>query len=389
MEQKNEHTNKLVIKKVSHGRTQTSTTDYKEVTTREKWVNFGIKNDFPQELERIYKSASAYHKNLVDKRAKMIAGAGFDFSKIISPQAKVFFQNKYGKKTLDKITKFLAFDISLFGGGFLCIKWSAPNEAGERMIAAISNISFSKVRAEKRYDDDCVLNWYVSRDWLNISKKENKPEWYAGFDAENLNEFTQILPVFIETPGMDYYPLPIYNASLDELKSLLELGIFHLKSIQNGFSVEHIFIHPGIYDEQAQDEVALRVREQSGPDNAGESMHIFPGNVIPGLSTQVIPVQRPDTDRRYLELKDQLIQEVIAAHGATSPIAGREVSGKLGSADEIADAYKYFQLSEINDNQKLIEDEINMLAAYNNIQDQFILNKYNTTLPVTTNTNGE
>lgn len=62
----------------SFGRYQSSQLDFQEVIGKKDYIEFGKKNDFPQELIRLYQTSSPLHKSLLDKKAQMTAGNGFD-----------------------------------------------------------------------------------------------------------------------------------------------------------------------------------------------------------------------------------------------------------------------------------------------------------------------
>lgn len=355
------------------GRYQSSALDFKEIIDRKEWASFGKNNDFPQELIRLYHTASPLHTALIDKIALMTAGKGF--KKILNQtiKEKLFLQNRFSKDNLDIIASKSSFDLALSRLFYLNIVW---DEKGEN-IAKIDHIPFEKVRAAKLVDDASQEGYYVSRDWLDIRKAINKPKWYPAFSQETAKGElkSQILAVMVYTPGMEYYTLPGYKSSLDSIKCNYELNLFHLKSIQLGFTGGMVIIQKGHYTPEEQDELYNDIKSKySGADSAGDFIMIFAETeeAVP----EIKPIELQATDQRYLDLKESITSDILQGHSATSPVGGKETSGKLGTADEIIDAHKMFNLTVIQPYQKVINDVINKLASYNGIETHFELESF-------------
>lgn len=361
------------------GRFQSAPLDFKEVTDRKDWVSFGVKNDFPQELIRLYDTASPLHTALIDKKVQMSSSAGWNQDKFDDIKKKLFFKNRFSDDNLDVLANKAAFDLAIFNGFYLNIVW---DETGEN-IAQIDHIPFEKGRAQKSLEED-PQNYYVSRDWLNSRKAINKPVLLPGFDSrlakvddEGINTKSQILFVGVYSPGMDYYPLPKYKSSINSIKTLYEASLFQLKSIQNGFSAGAIITHIGEYDPEEQDDIYNDTKANyTGADNANDFIMMFaPTKEEAPIIT---PIELTNIAKKYIEIKGDAIEELIQGHQATSPIAGREVSGKLGASNEILEAHEVFQLTVIDGMQKIIEDTFNKLAEFNGIvEPDFNLNTFN------------
>lgn len=358
------------------GRYQSSQLDFKEIIDKKEWISFGTANDFPQEAIRLYQTASPLHTALINKKAQMIAGNGFKDVENESISIKLFLKNRFSKDTVDKIVNKCAYDLALFNGFYLNVIWDATGTK----ISAVEHIPFDRVRAAKCESDDSLGGFYISRDWENVRKAINKPEYYPEFSeklALEEGEFgkSQIMAVMIYTPGMDYYTLPSYNSSLDSLKSNYELNLFHLKSIQNGFNPGMVIINKGEYTPEEQQELYEDIKSKyTGADNAGDFIMMFAPDAdsVP----EIIPVQLQATDQRYLDLKQSIVEDIIQGHQATSSVAGREVSGKLGSSQEIIEQHDMFNKTVIIPFQKTIEDAFNRLAEINGLGVELELNSY-------------
>lgn len=363
------------------GRMETGTPLINEYFGSHQWINYGINNDFPQELIRIYQNSSTLHSNLINRKVDMIAGNGF-------MEATPFVMNEFSKDTLNEIVRKVAFDKVLFGGFYLNIIWNLDGT----QVVQVEHLPFEKMRIAK-YDCDEVRNsnelegFYFSKDWLMYRRGENKPMFMPDYH-QNLNrlemtreEFNKQFPsqvMFFKTysPGLDYYTLPSYNAALNWLKLDYEISTYHLKNVQNGLMPGMIIVNKsGIptAEERALDEVAIRKRF-AGADNAGDFIMVYAENG--DKAPDFIPVQLNSSDQRFKDLREQLDSTIMRTHSFTSAIAGIEVSGKLGAASEITEQLQYMQSTVISPAQLEIQKAFEKIAKLSGSEQTLTLNKY-------------
>lgn len=350
-----------------------------ETFGRNDWVIFGDNNLFPQEILRIYQNSSPLHTGIIKKKVDMTAGLGFN------PIAGLesFLSNEFSKENLDTIVYKSAFDLVLFGGYYLNVIWAK----GGKQIAQIEHVPYEKVRAQKpcavdyfgeKNENDEVLNYYISKDWSRTRKSDNEPRLIPSFDQRlSTEEPSQLLAVMSYTPGMDYYALPDYMSIINWLKLDYQIGVFHLQSVTNGFMPSMIITMkdgaPATDEERQMEYNSLKERYSSAL-NAGDFLLVYADSEA--TAPTFTPIQLSDSDSRFKDLMVQLNQEILVGHGATSPIGGLETSGKLGSSDEIKDAYKLFQLTKIAQFQKIIETSFNKLAKINGYTEKLNLVPY-------------
>ena len=106
-------------------------------------------------------------------------------------------------------------------------------------------------------------------------------------------------------------------------------------------------------------------KEYAGTDNASRVFLTFSesGDTAP----EFIPVNLNASDERFLQLEEQIQQNIVIAHGATPIVAGIAIAGKMGSSDEILEAESVFQKNVIDQKQKLIERSFNRIAKINGL----------------------
>jgi hypothetical protein len=358
----------------SFGRLQSSQLDFKEVLDKKDYISFGEKNDFPEEIIRLYHTSSPLHTALIDKTAQMATGNGWNKDLLAEGiKERLFFENRFSSDSIDVIAEKVGFDMALFGGFYLNIIFDNTG----KNIAQIEHIPFQNVRAAKCYDQ--VTGYYVSRDWSNIKKPENKEQLLPAFNTElaanSEGNKSQILACFTYTAGMNFYPLPSYKSSFDSIKQNYELNIYNLKAIQNGFNAGMIIVNKGHYTEEEQDELYSSIKKKyTGAEAANEFIMLFAPDAesVP----EIVPIVPSVTDGRFLALKESIIEDIIQGHKATSAVAGREVAGKLGSRAELEEQYDHYNKIVVQPIQKKIEDVFNRLAQINGLASVFQLNSF-------------
>ena len=386
-------TPKVNTQMMRFGRTEVGTPVVAEYFGSNKWIDYGINNDYPQELIRLYNNASPLHKSIINRKAKLIAGMGFE---IETP----FILNEYSKDTLNDIVKKSVLDYLIFGGYYLNIIW---NESGNE-VAQIEARPFEKMRIAK-YDCDKKLNskqlegYYMSKNWLAKTKPENKPVFYPDAEQDwnkffepgyrpSINEIeavkiafrieypSQIIFIKSYTPGMDYYTLPSYSAALNDIKLAYEISTYHLKNVQNGLMPGMVIINKtGLPTDEEKDADYERIKESySGADNAGEFIMLYAES--DATAPELIPVQLNSSDQRFRDLRIQIENTIKQTHEMTSALIGQEVSGKLGSTTEIEEQLQFAQATVINPIQKEIEQSFNKILKMSGKDETIKLKKY-------------
>jgi len=332
------------------------------------WIEYGAKNSYPMELLDTFHNKSNKHKAIINRKAKMVGGNGFD-KENISPELEMFYKNIGDKDTLDAILGKISYDFEIYGGFALVIKWTNNGEK----IGSIKYMPFSDIRvstAENKY-------WH-SNDWSAHRKQENTPVEIQGYDPTiSKDEPLQILYYSEYKPGNGEYPIPNYSSTLTWIESDWEISNFHLSSIQNGFSAGFILnFATGV---PTEDEMELAYKEfqkkYTGSGNAGKFILTFSDGQenAPELS----PIELSTSDERFIMLSEQIRNEIFIGHQVTNPqLFGVMVPGSLGGKAELTEALEIFQAVYVNDRQTQIENVFDDLSNVNDITDKVTIKKY-------------
>ena len=329
------------------------------------WIPYGDNNLYPDYLINLMNTSSK-HNSLIRKKVNMSVGEGF----VETPSLKQFIANPNGKEDLNDIVFKNGYDLATYGGYALAVTWSNDRTK----IVRESFVDYSKVRIAKHLEDDSEMAqlqeqgvefYYISSDWSQYKKDKYKPVLIQGFSETHKGEATQLIYVNEYRAGVDYYTYPDYIASVDWIELDKEIANFHLSSVHNGFTPSMVMnMRGGVPTAEEQKEFKKKVQKQyGGSDNASRVFITFSENA--DTSPEFIPINLNASDDRFLQLEEQIQQNIIIAHGASPIVAGVAISGKLGSSDEVIESEQVFQKNVIDGKQKLLERAYNKILMVN------------------------
>jgi len=329
--------------------------EFKEAKGKE-WVNYGANNDFPNLLLEMYDNAPK-HRAIVDGKADMIAGKGWNISQTMSvlKQAQlVNFVNEINpQETLHELTKKISLDLELFGGFYLQAIWN-----NLRNDFDLYHVDFSKIRTNKTQD-----KFFYSNDWKAYNQHPEK----TGFkEIEKFDPQSKKSGIFYYKqyrPNQGVYPLPGYIAALRYIEIEKEIANFHLNNIKNGFvGGTLISFNNGQPTLEEQKEIERQIKNKhTGTDNAGGIVLVFSEGK--DKEPTVLPLRSNDFDKAFEVLNKTVTQEIFVGH--------RIPSGQLFGIDNesafarnvIRDASEFFQNTYVTPKQQTIEQVINDFAS--------------------------
>jgi hypothetical protein len=330
---------------------------------RNKWVNYGQDNLYPDYLCELF-NRSSKHNAILTAKQKWTFGQGIFIKPNSDIRSSIKVSKLYNKpnpfETLNDIFKKVALDRRLYGGYALQIIW----DRGGQSIAQIFHLDYSKLRS-----DISNTKLFYCNDWGNTRKEE-----VLEFNAfnPNLRKGTQVLYYRDYRPAIKTYPLPDYVAAVPYIEVDVEIANYHRANIQNEFFFGGILnFNNGIPIEEEQKELVKKInRRHGGTNNAGRWIINFSDGK--DKEPTVIPIQPNDLDKQFEILNKTVQEEIFVAHRVTSPmILGIKTEGQLGGRTEMIDAFKLFNLNEIQPDQQMFEKLFNDLAFINGVNDAF------------------
>lgn len=336
-----------------------------EKETNKGWVEWGEGNSMPNYLIDLYQS-SPVHGSLVNSISFMIAGKGF---KTDNPTGQV----QISKLKLDDILGASALDLKLQGG----VYWELIYSMDHTRIVQVNHLPYENVRLAISDEEDHVCGVYYSRDWQDIRKQRNRPEYVPLFNPEDPSP-RQVLFFHLHSVGSLYYPRPDYISSKDWIELTRHISEYHVNNILNGFFPSfHINFGNGEPSPEAQRMIMKEIEKNlSGTQNAGKFLITFTKSKDEAPEIQPFPVT--DADKQYQYLSTEATSQIIVAHRVTSPLLmGVRTDGNgLGSnTDEIKAALYVFTKQVIEPFQRIITDAVEDILAFNQVPSKVTIEK--------------
>jgi DNA-binding MarR family transcriptional regulator len=336
---------------------------YKEVKGKD-WIYYGERNDYPNYLLRIYNN-SAKHNAIVTGKVDYICGNGWS----VKAEDEMQKAKAYGMidkvnsedESLNELTKKLTTDMTIFGGYYLQVIWTKAT--GE--IAELYHVDYYKVRTNADNSE-----FYVSDNWIKNDNVNPRPEYetFPAFDPNNRTG-SQILYFKEYRAGANTYSLPDYRGAISYIELDISIGEYHLNTINNGmFSSKLINLNGGKVSQEEEDRIERQFKDKfSGSKNAGKFMLAF--NDSKDNEPSIVDLSGTELDKHFDLLNKTVQQEIFSGHKVSSPMLfGIKTEGQLGGRSEIREAYELFQNTYINTKQRSLEETINYLYKFNDLQ---------------------
>ena len=338
---------------------------------RNTWIEFGLKNNFPDYLIDL-SHRSALHNAILTSKTENICGNGVTYTKEneledIKTEQYITSPNPY--ETLDEIVRKITWDLELFGGYYLNVIWSKDKKS----IAEIYHLDFNKVRSGLCNENGQVEEYYYSDDWNKYRTYSFTPKAIPAYNTKTGG--SQILFVKPYNPGQKYYPLPAYIGALAYIEVDSEIANFHLAHIKNGMNPSlSITFTNGVPTEEERNEVERKIATKyNSTDNAGKFILNFVDDKDKApIITTISPSQ---LDKQFIQLSDQVLQNILSGHRVTSPLlVGIREAGSLGGSTELYTSYQIYKNTVIEPHRKIILDTLNKIGKINGCKEIDIIN---------------
>ena len=314
--------------------------DNTETVDRKGWVNYGLKNDYPQYINDMYMGSPTHHA-LVDSISYMIAGDGINS---LDTDTKL----QIARLGFNDIIVPCAVDLKLHGGYYLEV---IANKGGS--IAEVNHIPFDKIRVGEKEEGKVTHFWY-SEDWLDTRKRDNKPVMIPSFYVNDgmipMRSLVCVKPFSI---GSDYYPKPDYVGALNYIELEKEISTFHVNNIKNGLFPSAIVVHKNGIPSHTEKSLMMRDLENDlmGAQNAGKFINFFADDS--DSAPEIIPFDSNDADNQYSFLSEECTNKIMVGHRVVTPaLFGVKTAGQLGQSGELEEGEKIFIRTRIKPMRK-------------------------------------
>lgn len=159
-------------------------------------------------------------------------------------------------------------------------------------------------------------------------------------------------------PKSVYYGLPDYMPALAAIVLDRSAVKFNIKRFDNNMVLEHIITVIGAaFGGNAKKDIKdFFTNNFAGIDNAGKSLLLeVDGKKKNDVGIEVHKVSSEAKEGSYLELRKEIKEEIIAAHGVPPRLVGITAAGQLGGAAEVKEQMRMFRDIVIKPRQKEVE----------------------------------
>jgi hypothetical protein len=345
--------------------------------TANKIVRYGKDNNFPQELIKAVQS-SPIANACVETHAKFLYGDGLYFETPTGEETD--FSKRLSEVFNESVYQRICYDMAYFESLGLIMKWDLNG-----YLKSVKSQDFSTIRLGIPNKDFEITFAKLSSNW----QQETKDRRYKAVPIDLYNDIetkAKILNFSEQSlyedfskwngtlkyirrykPGQVYYSQPKYASALKWIYADGQIQNFHANNVDNSFAPAFIVYVP--YKLTGEDENGKDMKESlreyiadrlTGADNGGK-FAILDGSSKEG-SIQIIPFSQSTSHEMYITLSNLIRDHIATAFQVPSILAGIQVSGKLGTAKEIADSSIYYQNAVIKHDQNLLMYEMNALA---------------------------
>ena len=315
-----------------------------DTKTRYTWVPFGVygHDDFFDAVRSAF-NVSTTTSACVEGVSDLIYGKG------------LYTKREDYQKLLDKVipqedVKRVSFDLKLFGNAAFQVWW----DESHTKVIKFYHIPVQTLRAEKLYNEPQIQNYYYCTDWNDARKVKDKKKIPAfGTSKEKM----EILYIKNYTPGLYYYSLPDWIASMQFAIAEGEISNLHINNITNGFlPAVMINFNNGVPAPEERETIEDLVQAKfTGTDNAGRFMLSF--NDDPNNKPTIDAINIDNLHEKFEYVADYAQDRIIVAHRVISPLLfgiNTKNKGFSSNADEMTTAYSILQSMTIAPFQNLI-----------------------------------
>jgi len=315
------------------------------------YVRYGLDNLYPNFLLKLF-NESPLHKGITNSKIDYIIGDGLTFKGATK-------QLTFKPNPTDSFNEF----ISKLVNDYLIFNYYAIEVIYNKLNKPIqyNHIPAHKIRCNK----DRSKFWY-SNDWFY------EPNILLSYDiwtaSSNSDGKAKVFFYTSYSPSVNnIYPTPDYSGAIKSIETDIAIRDFQINSIENSFSVSSIITFlGGAPNDEVKRAITNKIQNSFTGQNGGKMIIGFENAT--SLPPDVKNIAPSDWDKAYVEVKKDVLQDILTAHSAVSPILfGIKTDGQLGGATELETAYEIFKNLFVKNRRNELESGLNRLFAEINL----------------------
>lgn len=309
----------------------------------------GVDNKYYDFLFNLYRD-SPTHSSIINNQINRIIGTGFQSD------------NEVDKALIDKykLNEWLeqtCRDLVILGGFATEIIWNKLHS----YINSFYPVKLERLRIGLINEDlETPSLYYYSQHFSDYvySNRNKDIKVYTGFDKDPNTDFEQILYNFGNNRiGNDIYPIASYSSSIPYIITDIKIPIYYMNLVNNNFMVSQILVVPYTPDEDQREKFEEGLKERfTTPENGGSVLIVYSQG--DGSEVKLIPVSGSDSEKKYDELLNLVIESIARGNGLSSPLlAGLSLPGNLFGVTDLPTLEKQYNTNIIWKRRKQLMDE--------------------------------
>jgi hypothetical protein len=323
---------------------------------REKWVAYGLDNNYYQTL--IDAKESPTNSALINGISDMIYGRGLHATNAAKkPDEYAMMVQLFTEDCMRKICD----DFYTFGQA----AYQVIYDTAHTKVMEVAHMPIQNLRPEKMNEEGYIEAYYYCDDWANARRNDEHQRIPCfGKSKEGL----EVMVIKPYKAGFHYFSPVEYQSGLDYAFVEIELAKFHLNNIFTRFSGSTIInFNNGIPEDDQQRMIESKIKDKfTGTE--GDSV-IVAFNDSQETAAQIESISLPDAHNQYQFISEEASKKIMVSHRVVSPLLfGLPQNGGLGSnADEIKMAALLFDNTVIKPMQRVVVESVNAILSFNGI----------------------
>lgn len=306
---------------------------YKELkVTNKKFIFWGEKNDFPNQLFDMYLNSTVL-QSIIEGVIDYSCGAGCEFKNASMLHTYV---NSDEEELIDVIKK-LYLDYMIFGGYAMNILRDSENRISEIYWLDMRNIRLSEDGKTAFYSENS-FSW------------GDKPLELPVFDSHKQQKSS--VYYFSGHISRGLYPIPRWNGAIRAVQTSAEISNYHLNSILNNFNPSALIsFNNGVPTVEEQKEIEKKINKKfTGSNNVNRFVLSFSDNGE--NATTIQSLGSDNADQKFKDLKESIFDEIFIAFRATPALFGMNPENTGFSKTEFMESFELFNKTVIQPIQK-------------------------------------
>jgi hypothetical protein len=266
--------------------------------------------------------------------------------------------------------RYISKDFEIYNGFCLEVIWNREGSGFDFNYLPVHTIRIGLKEDESESD----YFWY-SKDWANIKKEENKPEYIKKYDPSD-RKGRQLLYYIEPNPAHTHlYPIANYSTAINYIDLDYQIGKFHINQVRQGFAPSMILnFSTGIPTQDEQNQFFREFqRNYKGADGSGKIIITYSEGKE--QAPELTPIQLNDSDTRFILLQEMVKEQITQSHETPIQLISY-TPGKLGSTDERKELLAEFQTYYITQRQEQLEYAVNTVLYDVGIEEELKLETY-------------